>query len=76
MVLESEHEETGDSDSSDEVIDFNELQNRKWADRILLQWLKALEGKEVFDSAKKGQYQKQARRKKISRAKEGFLITC
>ena len=76
MVLESEHEETGDSDSSDEVIDFNELQNRKWADRILLQWLKALEGKEVYDSAKQGQYQEQARRKKMSQAHDGSLITC
>ena len=41
VVLESEHEETGDGDSSDEVIDVNELQNRMWRDRMLLQRLKA-----------------------------------
>ena len=76
MVLESEHEETGDSDSSDEVIDVNELQNRMWSDRMLLQWLNALEGKEVFDSPKQGQYEEQARRKKMYGAHEGFLITC
>ena len=33
VVLESEHEETGDGDSSDQVIDVNELQNRMWRDR-------------------------------------------
>ena len=33
VVLESKHEETGEGDSSDEVIDVNELQNRMWRDR-------------------------------------------
>lgn len=37
VVLESKHEETGDGDSSDEVIDVNELQNRMWRDQMLLQ---------------------------------------
>ena len=37
VVLESKHEETGEGDSSDEVIDVNELQNRMWRDQMLLQ---------------------------------------
>ena len=37
VVLESKHEETGEGDSSAEVIDVNELQNRMWRDQMLLQ---------------------------------------
>lgn len=33
VVLESEHEETVDGDSSDQVIDVYELHNRMWRDR-------------------------------------------
>ncbi|XP_017225057.1 ETHYLENE INSENSITIVE 3-like 1 protein [Daucus carota subsp. sativus] len=73
VVLESEHDETGDDDISHEEIDVNELEKRIWRDAILLQRLKAQKGKEVFDSAKPRQSQEKARRKKMSRAQDIIL---
>ncbi|KAK1364138.1 Ethylene insensitive 3 class transcription factor [Heracleum sosnowskyi] len=73
VVLESEHEATGDDDYSDEELDVDALERRMWRDKMLLRRLKEQRGKAGFDIAKQRQPREQARRKQMSRAQDGIL---
>ncbi|KAL2557332.1 Protein ETHYLENE INSENSITIVE 3 [Forsythia ovata] len=63
-----------EDDYTDEEINVDELERRMWRDKMRLKRLKEMnKGKEGINSAKKQQYQEQARRKKMSRAQDGIL---